>query len=133
VREAYDLLAVSLKVLGKDEDALRMLEMGLQAVGHDAKLHFHMGRFLAEAGRYAEAKEHYLQVQSTTGRVFTSMDIGVLGPKLFANLGDVCNKLGDYQGARDWWRKGIAVAFAASLRPRCLERTSGWRGRRSTR
>jgi|GEM_PF-5515291 len=36
------------------------------------------------------------------------MDIGVLGPKLYHNLGGVCLLLGEYPEAREWWNRALS-------------------------
>lgn len=108
VRKAYALLAVSLRETGEREEAMRVLEEGLSHVQGDPELHFHMGILLTSEGRNAEAKEHYLKaLASDISAHFSSVDMGILGYKTYHNLGVLCMAEGDYNEARDWWRKAL--------------------------
>jgi len=116
VRKAYSLLAVSLRESGRADEAYRVLLAGLEAVGEDPELRFQLGLLCANAGRYAEAREHYLAVRPEMPDHFSSIDVAILGYKLWHNLGVVCDTLGDYPEARSYWRRASAEnpAFFAS-------------------
>lgn len=101
VRKAYALLGVSMRELGRLEDALATFEDGLLAVGQDAELHFHRGLVLTQLGRTAEAICAYEQVLGVdmTGH-FTSLDTGIFGYKTLHNLGMLHGSQGDYPKCR---------------------------------
>lgn len=111
LRKAYALLALSQREAGDQAACLRTLEEGLLLVPEDPELHFHAGNELTAAGRYEEARRHYLQVaEADIGDHFSSVDIGILGYKTYHNLGGLCLLMDDYPAARDWWHKAIEAA-----------------------
>ena len=114
MRKAYDLLGTSKVELGEIEGALATYRKGLEVVGEDPELRFHLANLLSLQGNYREAKDQYIRVPSDVSRHFTSFDIGVLGPKLYHNLAGVCEALGEFEEAIDWWRKGIEARFVPS-------------------
>jgi len=101
VRKAYALKAVSHRELGEAERAVATLYEGLNDVGDDPELHFHLGLLLSNQGRYSESLEHYRRVLAADpSGYFSSMDVGILGFKTHHNIGGVLIALGDYHGAR---------------------------------
>jgi glycosyltransferase involved in cell wall biosynthesis len=108
VRKAYAMLAMSLRELGRPEEALVALEEGLRITPDDPELHFHMGYIFSAQEKYPLAKEHYLKtVAADITAHFSSVDMGILGYKTFHNLGGICLLLNDYPGAREWWLKTL--------------------------
>jgi len=107
VRKAYALLGVSLRELGRSEEALAAFEEGLRAVGEDPELRFQSALLLAQMGRLEEAREAYLLVAPEPTGGFASIDVAILTHKREHNLAGVCAALGRYREARDWWRAAI--------------------------
>jgi hypothetical protein len=100
VRKVYALLSVSLRQLGRLDEAMTTLEEGLAAVGEDPELHFQMAYLLSSQEEFPRAKEHYLRcLHADTSGHFSSMDRGILGYKTYHNLAGVCRMLGSYAQA----------------------------------
>lgn len=114
LRKAYSLMGVSLRELGRLEDALGAFEEGLAAVGPDPELMFQSALVLTSLGRLDEARERYLCMPLGVEGHFTSLDIGILGPKRSHNLGSVCAAMDRYAEARGHFQTAIAAGFLAS-------------------
>ncbi|HEY3782693.1 MAG TPA: glycosyltransferase [Fimbriimonadaceae bacterium] len=127
VRKAYSLLAVSLDKLGRTDEALAILEEGLEALNNDPEVHFHLGQMLSRLEKFEEAHEHYTAVLGADiSSIFSSVDRGIFGFKTLHNRADVDMVLGRYNEAKEGWLKAIEAApdftpsvfslFDASLR-----------------
>jgi len=114
VRKAYALLGISKRELGDLEGALATYSEGLMTVGEDPELRFFSGIVLTALKRFAEAKEQYLAIDPDISGHYSSVDMAILGPKRFHNLGVVCLELDDFPGAREWFEKAMAAGFAPS-------------------
>jgi thioredoxin-like negative regulator of GroEL len=101
---------MSLKKLGRTDEALITLSQGLEAVGDDPEIRFQTALLLTELGRLEEAKEQYLTIKDDVSGHFSSIDIGILGFKRHHNLASVCFGLGNYEEARNWWLKALETA-----------------------
>ncbi|MGC4044723.1 MAG: glycosyltransferase [Armatimonas sp.] len=109
IRKAYALKAVSLRELGRIDEALATLEEGLAAVGDDPELHFQSGYTLTMQGKFAEARASYEKaLQGDLGGHFSSVDTAILGYKGFYNLAQVCQQMGDWPAARGWLERALA-------------------------
>lgn len=115
LRKAYDLWGVSLRELGRADEALAVFREGVEKVGGDAEIHFHTGLLLSMEGDLEGALEQYDKVLSyDPAGHFHSFDIGILGFKTVHNRAGVLARMGRYEEARD--------GFLASLKenPRFL-------------
>ena len=111
VRKAYALKGISLRRLGRTEEAIKVFAKGIQEVGEDPELHFQLGHLFAELGRSQEAKEHYLAcLEADSSGAFTSFDRGIQGFKTMHNLAAVHVTLRDYEGARNWFLEALQQA-----------------------
>jgi GT2 family glycosyltransferase/tetratricopeptide (TPR) repeat protein len=110
LRKAYALKSVSLKKLDRKEEALKVIFDGIEAVGDDPELRFQAALILTELGRLEEAREQYLLTAEDVSGHFSSLDIGILGFKRYHNLAVICDQLGSYAEARDWWLKALEAA-----------------------
>lgn len=107
VRKVYAMKAVSLWILGRHEEALKTLDEGIERVGNDPELRFQQGRMLTELSRPAEAKAAYLQMDLDTSGYYSSVDVGILGPKRLHNLAIVSDMLGDYIDSRSFYLEAL--------------------------
>lgn len=111
VRKAYALKGISLRRLGRVDDAIEAFEHGLELVGDDPELHFQLGHLYAERGQNELAKERYLAcLETDASGAFTSFDRGIQGFKTMHNLAAVHVGLRDYQGARKWFLTALNQA-----------------------
>jgi len=114
VRKAYALLGVSYREMGDLDQALKAFAEGLQLVGEDPELMFQAGIVLTELGRYREASQYYLGMPTNLDGHFSSVDIGILGPKRAHNLGSVYLELNLFNEAREQFRSAVAQGFFPS-------------------
>lgn len=111
VRKAYALKGISLRRLGRVDDAIEAFEQGLELVGDDPELHFQLGHLYAERGQNELAKERYLAcLETDASGAFTSFDRGIQGFKTMHNLAAVHVGLRDYEGARKWFLTALNQA-----------------------
>lgn len=111
VRKAYALKGISLRRLGRVDDAIEAFEQGLAEVGDDPELHFQLGHLYAERGQNELAKERYLAcLETDASGAFTSFDRGIQGFKTMHNLAAVHVGLRDYEGARKWFLTALNQA-----------------------
>lgn len=111
VRKAYALMGLSHRELGDLEGALRTYSDGLAVVGEDPELRFQSALVLSALGRWEEAKSQYVTMGTDVGGFFSSVDIGILGPKRAHNLGTVCLALRQYAEARVHFCTAIQMGF----------------------
>lgn len=108
LRKAYSLFAQSLERLGRTDEARQALLRGLEATPGDPEILFHMGRLSADRGDFEEARGFYRQVLGADiGGHFSSIDVGILGYKLYHNLAGVEMALGNYDEAKGWWLRAL--------------------------
>lgn len=107
VRKAYSLLGSSLLNLDRHREAADAFRQGLEAVGGDPELRFNLARTLSHAGRASEARLEYEKVLHEPRGEFSSFDTGILGDKLFFNLGQVCLDAGDGVAACMYFEKAL--------------------------
>jgi len=100
VRKAYALLGLSLKRLGRIEDAKCALHDGLEAVGEDPELRFHLAMLASEEGDWEGARANYEAIPGGQPGHFSSIDVGVLSHKRDFNLAGVLLQLGQYDEAK---------------------------------
>ncbi|MBS1714934.1 MAG: glycosyltransferase [Armatimonadetes bacterium] len=111
VRKAYDLLGVSLRELGRHHEAKEAFKEGLERVGEDAELRFHLGLSCTQEERYEEALVHYDAVLAyDPDSAFHSFDIGILGFKTLHNRAGVLARLGRYSEAKTDYSAAIEQA-----------------------
>ncbi|MFZ4509042.1 MAG: glycosyltransferase, partial [Fimbriimonas sp.] len=122
IRKAYTLLGSSLSALGRTEEARQTLLEGLASVGEDPDLRFQLGRVCTSLGAYGEAREHYLAIGPELPSHISSIDVGILGFRLWHNLGEVELALGNYIDARDYWKRSLEA------RPDMVESAFSWFG-----
>jgi glycosyltransferase involved in cell wall biosynthesis/tetratricopeptide (TPR) repeat protein len=111
VRKAVSMLAVSLKEAGRAFDALEKLRAGLDLVGEDPEIRFHLGHILTEMGELDESAAHYEKaIGLDVSGFFSSIDVGILGFKTRHNLSGVYVQLGRREDARQQLRAAIQEA-----------------------
>ena len=109
LRKAYSLMGVSLRELGRLDEARQAFEEGLAKVGEDPELVFQLAMTATAQGRLIEAKRLYETMQQEQGGYFSSMDIGILTFKRLHNLGGIEMALGDYVAARQHWHDAFRL------------------------
>jgi GT2 family glycosyltransferase/tetratricopeptide (TPR) repeat protein len=115
VRKAYAMIGVSLRELGRPEEALAKFEEGLAAVSDDPELRFQSALILSCLGRFEEAKKHYLFIEGDTSAFFSSIDVAILRSKRYHNLASLYESTGEHQEARNWyWRAVNECGFTPS-------------------
>lgn len=108
VRKVYALLAASEQYLGNLEAALSTCDDGLRACPGDPELLFRQGHILMVLDRPAEAVHAYRSIlNADISGQFSSIDLGILGPKLFANLGLALMRLGNYREAKPHFQEAV--------------------------
>lgn len=108
VRKAYAMLGCSLRELKQVQEAIQTWLRGLDAVGEDPELRFHLGMSYSSLNEFSESRRHYEAVLGAqTESYFSSVDIGILGFKTLHNLGATCLSMGDYGAARSYWLRAI--------------------------
>lgn len=126
VRKAYALMGVSYREMGDKEGALRTFEEGLATVGEDPELRFQAGIVLSDLGRLQEAYQHYTTMPRDVSGHFSSVDMGILGPKRSYNLAVVCLGMDRYKEAQGHLADAVSAGFgpAAAL----MHQTAAERG-----
>lgn len=114
VRKAYALMGLSRRELGDLEGALATYAAGLNAVGEDPELRFQMALVLSAQGRWEEARAQYLSMTTDVSGFFSSVDMGILGPKRSHNLATVCLALDRYNEAKEQLAEAIRHGFVPS-------------------
>jgi len=102
-RKLYSILAVSLRDSDKQDEALCLLEQGLEHYPEDPELHFHAAILLNSMKRHEEAKTHLTAYGEDVSDHFSSIDTGILTYKRWSLLADTALQLGDYAMARRWF------------------------------
>ncbi len=110
VRKARALQTVSLKALGRVEEAKETIERGLDAAPGDPELLFHRAGIAWDEGRLEDAVADYFAVLgSDISGNFSSVDLGILGFKSHLNIAGVHMQAGRYLAARDHFRRAIEL------------------------
>jgi tetratricopeptide (TPR) repeat protein len=109
VRALYSLMAKARNELGDLEAAAQTFREGLAIVGEDPDLRFGLGAVLARQGKLLEAKQQFLGIQEDISGHYSSIDIGILGFKRFAKLGEICRQLGEYKESTFWFQKAAEL------------------------
>ncbi|MCW5944047.1 MAG: glycosyltransferase [Fimbriimonadaceae bacterium] len=110
VRKAYALKALSLRELGRTEEAMRTVEAGLAIVPGDPELLFHKGVLHGHRGEHAQAIASYERVVGADiGGHFSSIDVGILGFKTHLNLANVHMDRGAYAEGKRHFREAIRL------------------------
>ncbi len=108
LRKTYALYAVSLRDLGRVDEALATCDEGLKVCPNDPELLFHRGLILARLGRPHEAVESYKAVLGQDiGDHFSSVDVGILGYKSHLNIACAYSDIGDYRKAKEHFELAI--------------------------
>src|SRR5439155_6384087 len=111
VRKIYALCSMSLRELGRTDEAKATLLQGQRHYPDDPEIAFHLGHLASHSGRHREAKAQYLRVlREQPEEYYSSIDMGILGYKTFHNLGAVCAALNEYAEARSWFLKAMEQA-----------------------
>ncbi|MBS1722987.1 MAG: glycosyltransferase [Armatimonadetes bacterium] len=111
LRKAYVLLAVSLRELGDQQEALWTLHDGLKAVGPDPELYFQAALSSTVSGDLEGAVRNYqAALACDVGNTFNSFDIGILGFKTHHNLAGVLAQLGRHQESAGHYREAMRQA-----------------------
>ncbi|MCC7436228.1 MAG: glycosyltransferase [Methanoregulaceae archaeon] len=108
LRKAYAMLAASYRYLGNLNEALETCEAGLRACPGDPELLFRLGQILMETDRLVEAVNTFRKVLGAdiSGH-FSSIDLGILGPKLHIHLALTLMRLGNYREAKHHFQRAI--------------------------
>ncbi|MBX7131357.1 MAG: glycosyltransferase, partial [Fimbriimonadaceae bacterium] len=110
-RKAYALWSQSFEGLENLEEATRIAEEGLDAVGPDPELHFVLGRQLSKVKRIDEALAHLEKATEVRNdSVFNSVDLQIFGPKTFSLMCDICAQNDRLSEALTWGRKAIETS-----------------------
>ena len=117
LRKAWALMGVSLRELGRIEEAEFAFRKGIANVGEDPELNFQLAMTLTGQGRLAEARGIYEAMPTQIDDHFSSVDIGILTFKRLHNLAGVKHAMGDYPGARADWLEAFRLnpGFVHSL------------------
>lgn len=108
VRKAYALKALSLRELGRPDEAMRTVISGLDAVPGDPELLFHKGVLHSLRAEHSQAIECYERVGGADIQGhFSSIDVGILGFKTHLNLANVYMDRGSYAEAKRHFREAI--------------------------
>ncbi|HLK16120.1 MAG TPA: glycosyltransferase, partial [Fimbriimonadaceae bacterium] len=103
LRKAWAMMGVSLRELGRLDEAADVLRTAIGKIPDDPELPFQLGMTLTSMGRLLEAKQAYESMPTSTDGHFSSVDVGILTFKRLHNLGCVKQALGDYAGAKADW------------------------------
>ncbi|MGI8922777.1 MAG: glycosyltransferase [Fimbriimonadales bacterium] len=129
LRKAYALLGVSLKVIGRRDEAMEAFKRGLEVCGPDAELLFQVGLLQADAGRFHDAIKSYEEIfrLQDEDSHYSSIDVGIGNYKTMHNLGVAYMAIGNYEKARSAWLQAMEAApmhvpSAVSLSQAALER-----------
>ncbi len=114
VRKAYALWGASLRLLGRGQEARRVLLEGLEKVQGDPEIQFHLAQIAFSEGELDYSAKLYEEVlNADISGYFTSIDPAILGYKTRHNLALVDLSRGDYEAARGHW----IAALEGSGRP----------------
>ncbi len=110
IRKAYAMMGISLRELGRLDEALEKFTEGLEAVNEDPELRFQSALVLSGLERLEEAIQQYLAINPDTSGFFSSIDIAILGCKRFHNLASLYESTGEHKEARAWYWKAVNEA-----------------------
>jgi len=115
VRKAYALMGLSKREMGDLDGALAIFSSGLMAVGEDPELRFQSALVLSAQGKWEEARQQYLSMATDVSGFFSSVDMGILGPKRAHNLGTVCLALERYGEAKEHLWAAARMGFMPAI------------------
>lgn len=108
VRKVYAMMAVSHREQGRLERALQILSEGLDVVPGDPELHFLSGMIQWTLGQLDQSEQSFLScLRADISGHYSSIDVGILGYKSYANLAGVALAKGTPDQAFRYWREGL--------------------------
>ncbi|MCE9558044.1 MAG: glycosyltransferase [Armatimonadetes bacterium] len=109
LRKAYALKGVSVREAISPEAAIPVFVAGLERVGWDPELYFHLGMTHSMLGNTEAAIQAYETIfaEETTG-FYSSYDVAIVGHKTLFNLASLYAQIGNYPRAKELWLQSLA-------------------------